>query len=113
MVATMHHMPGCALITVLILKPIYMPVTIVTYFNSFQCSLTNSFIRLCDYLVVTMLHNLVVASASAVLKVLQDQTKRDTAVDNLIDSIPEDIEEQERILQVLKTVFICTIKLSM
>ena len=48
-----------------------------------------------------MLHNLVVASASAVLGVLQEQTKKDIAVDNLVDGIPEDIEEQERILQVL------------
>ena len=48
-----------------------------------------------------MLHNLVVASASAVLEVLQEQTEKDIAVDNLVDGIPEDIEEQERILQVL------------
>lgn len=48
-----------------------------------------------------MLHNLVVASASAVLGVLQEQTKKDIAIVKLVDSIPEDIDEQERILQVL------------
>lgn len=48
-----------------------------------------------------MLHNLVVTSASTVLDVLQEQTRKDIAVDNLVDGIPEDIEEQERILQVL------------
>ena len=47
-----------------------------------------------------MLHDLVVASASAVLGVLREQTIKDIAVDNLVDGIPEDIEEQERILQV-------------
>lgn len=59
-----------------------------------------SFIRLCDYLVVTMLHNLAVMSASAVLDVLQEQTSTDIAVSNLVKEIPDDIEEQERILQV-------------
>lgn len=63
-------------------------------------SLIHSFIRLCDYLVVTMLHNLVVASASAVLDVLKEQTKKDVTIDNLVDVIPDDIEEQESILQV-------------
>lgn len=63
-------------------------------------SINHSFIRLCDYLVVTMLHNLVVASASTVLEVLQEQTLKDITVDNLVDGIPDDIEEQERILQV-------------
>lgn len=48
-----------------------------------------------------MLHNLVVASASTVLEVLKEQTKKDITVDNLVDGIPDDIEEQERILQVL------------
>ena len=47
-----------------------------------------------------MLHNLVVASASTVLEVLQEQTLKDITVDNLVDGIPDDIEEQERILQV-------------
>lgn len=62
-----------------------------------------SFIRLCDYLVVTMLHNLAVTSASAVLDVLQEQTAGDIAISNLVKEIPDDIEEQERMLQVCGT----------
>ena len=53
-----------------------------------------------------MLHNLVVASASAVLGVLQEQIKKDIAVNDLVNGIPDDIEEQERILQVLYTLYI-------
>ena len=60
----------------------------------------NSFIRLCDYLVVTMLHNLAVTSASTVLKVLREQTEKDLIVSDLVTEIPDDIEEQERMLQV-------------
>lgn len=60
----------------------------------------NSFIRLCDYLVVTMLHNLTVASASAVLEVLQQQTAKEATITDLVKDIPDDIEEQERMLQV-------------
>ena len=59
-----------------------------------------SFIRLCDYLVVTMLHNLAVTSASAVFNVLQEQTAMDITVSTLVKEIPDDIEEQERMLQV-------------
>ena len=59
-----------------------------------------SFVRLCDYLVVTMLHKLAVMSASAVLDVLQEQTAGDIPISNLVKEIPDDIEEQERMLQV-------------
>ena len=61
---------------------------------------SNSFIRLCDYLVVTMLHNLAVTSASAVLDVLKEQTAKGITVSDLIKDIPDDIEEQEAMLQV-------------
>ena len=59
-----------------------------------------SFIRLCDYLVVTMLHNLTVTSAAAVLKILHEQTAEDISVCDLVRDIPDDIEEQEKMLQV-------------
>ena len=59
-----------------------------------------SFIRLCDYLVVTMLHNLTVTSATAVLEVLREQTAEDISVSDLVTDIPDDIEEQEKMLQV-------------
>lgn len=61
---------------------------------------SNSFIRLCDYLVVTMLHNLAVTSASAVLDVLKEQTAKGITVSDLVKDIPDDIEEQEAMLQV-------------
>ena len=60
----------------------------------------DSFIRLCDYLVVTMLHNLAVTSASTVLDVLCEQTAKNITVSDLVTEIPDDIEEQEKMLQV-------------
>ena len=47
-----------------------------------------------------MLHNLAVTSASAVLDVLHEQTEKDITVSDLVTDIPDDIEEQERMLQV-------------
>ena len=47
-----------------------------------------------------MLHNLAVTSASTVLKVLREQTEKDLIVSDLVTEIPDDIEEQERMLQV-------------
>ena len=63
-------------------------------------SFSDSFIRLCDYLVVTMLHNLTVTSAGEVLKVLHEQTAEDISISDLVTDIPDDIEEQEKMLQV-------------
>ena len=50
-----------------------------------------------------MLHNLAMTSASAVLDVLQEQTAGDISISNLVKEIPDDIEEQERMLQVCGT----------
>ena len=72
-------------------------------FNATVIVLFYSFIRLCDYLVVTMLHNLAMTSASAVLDVLQEQTAGDITISNLVKEIPDDIEEQESMLQVYGT----------
>ena len=47
-----------------------------------------------------MLHNLTVTSAAAVLKVLHEQTEEDISVSDLVTDIPDDIEEQEKMLQV-------------
>lgn len=47
-----------------------------------------------------MLHNLAVTSASAVLDVLKEQTAKGITVSDLVKDIPDDIEEQEAMLQV-------------
>ena len=60
----------------------------------------SSFIRLCDYLVITMLHRMSVHSAEKILFTLEDQTTQIIQVQDLIKSIPESIEEQEKLLQV-------------
>ncbi len=60
----------------------------------------SSFIRLCDYLVVTMLHDLAVKSTSHILDILKIQTARDAEITNLVRELPDDIEEQEKMLQV-------------
>lgn len=59
-----------------------------------------SFIRLCDYLVVTMLHGLAVHSCAGLLSVLQSQLKKAVEVKDIVKTIPEDVEELEKILQV-------------
>ena len=59
-----------------------------------------SFIRLCDYLVVTMLHNLTVHSCTGLLSVLQSQLVKSVEVTDIVKSIPDNVEEQEKILQV-------------
>jgi len=61
----------------------------------------SSFIRLCDYLVVSMLHDLAVKSTSHVLTVLKAQTGKEVEIIELAQEIPDDIEKQEEILQVL------------
>lgn len=59
-----------------------------------------SFIRLCDFIVVTMLHELTVCSASSILTVLQEQVSETVDIVDLVQQIPDDIEEQEKALQV-------------
>ena len=63
-----------------------------------------SFIRLCDFIVVTMLHDLSVRSASSILTVLQDQVSESVDMFDLVQPIPDDIEEQEKALQVSRTI---------
>lgn len=59
-----------------------------------------SFIRLCDYLVITMLHRLSVSSAGVILHTLECQTDKFITVTDLVQPIPESTEEQEQLLQV-------------
>ncbi len=47
-----------------------------------------------------MLHDLTVKSTSHLLGVLKAQTAKDAEIKDLAQEIPEDIEEQEKILQV-------------
>lgn len=60
----------------------------------------SSFIRLCDYLVVSMLHKMTVFSAWDIFHTLQGQTEKLVHVEDLIQRIPDSIEEQEQLLQV-------------
>ena len=60
-----------------------------------------SFLRLCDYLVVTMLHDLTVKSTTHILSVLKAQTAKDAQIVDLVRELPDSIEEQEKMLQVL------------
>lgn len=57
-----------------------------------------SFIRLCDYLVVTMLHNLTFKSVSHILTTLHEQHSKPVEIHDLAEPIPEDVEEQEKVL---------------
>lgn len=66
----------------------------------FSLSPPHSFIRLCDYLVVTMLHKMSVFSAETILHTLEMQTDQTISVADFIKCIPESIEEQEVLLQV-------------
>ena len=59
-----------------------------------------SFIRLCDYLVVTMLHSLTVDSCAGLLSVLQSQLLKAVEVTDIVKTIPDNVEEQEKVLQV-------------
>lgn len=61
----------------------------------------SSFIRLCDYLVITMLHDLSVSSAKSILETLEQQTAKSISIGELVQPIPDTIEEQEQLLQVL------------
>ena len=60
----------------------------------------SSFIRLCDYLVVTMLHGLTVHSCTGLLSVLKSQLVKAVEVTDIVKTIPDDVEEQEKVLQV-------------
>ena len=62
----------------------------------FRCS----FIRLCDYLVVTMLHGLTRHSCSRLLNLLRLQLEKAVEVTDIVKDIPEDVEELEKTLQV-------------
>ena len=66
-----------------------------------ECCRDHSFIRLCDYLVVTMLHDLTVKSTTHILSVLEAQTTKDAQITDLVQELPDSIEEQEKMLQVL------------
>ena len=58
-----------------------------------------------DYLVVTMLHNLIFKSVSHILNTLHEQLSKPVEIHNLAESIPEDVEEQEKMLtKIYKTV---------
>lgn len=68
-----------------------------------------SFIRLCDYLVITMLHRMSVFSAKTILGTLECQTNKATQITDLVKPIPESTEEQEKLLQVcLYSIYVCT-----
>ena len=60
-----------------------------------------SFIRLCDYLVISMLHKMTVFSARDILHTLQYQTEKRIHIQDLVKPIPDTIEDQEKLLQVL------------
>ena len=59
-----------------------------------------SFIRLCDYLVITMLHKMAVVSADAILETFEYQTNLVIEITDLVQPIPDSTEEQESLLQV-------------
>lgn len=59
-----------------------------------------SFIRLCDYFVITMLHRMAVVSAGTILHTLECQTNKAIEIADLVEPIPESTEEQEKLLQV-------------
>lgn len=64
------------------------------------CDLFYSFVRLCDYLVITMLHRMSVFSAEVILLILEDQTSQIIHVEDIVQPIPESTEEQEKLLRV-------------
>ena len=55
-----------------------------------------SFIRVCNYIVVTMLHNLAVLSANSLLEYLQNQLAKPTIIEDIVHpvTINEDGEEE-------------------
>jgi hypothetical protein len=61
----------------------------------------HSFIRLCDYLVISMLHRTSIFSAEIILSTLEDQTSQTIHVKDIVPPIPENVEEQEKLLQVI------------
>lgn len=63
---------------------------------SFTLEIWVYFIRLCDYLVVTMLHNLTFKSVSHILNTLHEQLSKPVEIHNLAESIPEDVERNRR-----------------
>ena len=71
-------------------------LTLMYAYTTFPCS----FIRLCDYLVVTMLHGLTLQSCTQLLSLLQSQLEKAVEVTDIVKAIPEDVDEQEKILQV-------------
>ena len=61
-----------------------------------HCQRLTSFIRLCNYLVVTMLHDLTVKSVSTILSTLHDQLAKPVEIADIVQPIPDDIDEQVR-----------------
>ena len=59
-----------------------------------HCQRLTSFIRLCNYLMVTMLHHLTVKSVSSILSILHDQLAKPVEIADLVQPIPDDIDEQ-------------------
>ena len=66
---------------------------------------SHSFILLCDYLVVTMLHDLATNSMSTILSILTSQFAKAVEITELAPPIPEDPLAQEAMFEgIVKTV---------
>ena len=68
-------------------------INILTFYLN---QLILSFIRVCNYIVVTMLHNLAVLSANSLLEYLQNQLAKPTIIEDIVHpvTINEDGEEE-------------------
>ena len=62
-----------------------------------HCYRLSCYIRLCDYLVVTMLHNLIIFSMEDLLHNFQKLVDQPVEIEDIAEPIPEDEMEDEKV----------------
>ena len=63
-----------------------------------HCFKVSRFIRLCDYLILTMLHDLTLDSGKHLLNSLKHLVDQAVEIEDIAEPIPEDEQEDEKVL---------------
>ena len=63
-----------------------------------HCQRLSCFIRLCDYVILSMLHDLTLDSEKHLLQSLSERASHVTEIEDFAEPIPDDEEEDEKVL---------------
>ena len=80
------------------LDPIEMQKYTMQALKRNHCQRLSCFIRLCDYVILSMLHDLTLDSEKHLLQSLRERASHVTEIEDFAEPIPDDEEEDEKVL---------------